>query len=75
MLATLQDSNYTEREGRVVLPVRADAFSRRGAVGGIHDSSATGQTLYVEPQALIEDNNALREAQLAAAAEERRICS
>lgn len=70
----LQDSYYTEREGRVVLPVRADAFSRRGAVGGIiHDSSATGQTLYVEPQALIEDNNALREAQLAAAAEERRV--
>jgi DNA mismatch repair protein MutS2 len=71
---SLQDSYYTEREGRVVLPVRADAFSRRGAVGGIiHDSSATGQTLYVEPQALIEDNNALREAQLAAAAEERRV--
>ena len=71
---TLQDAYYTEREGRVVLPVRADAFSRRGAIGGIiHDSSATGQTLYVEPQALIEDNNALREAQLAAAAEERRV--
>jgi DNA mismatch repair protein MutS2 len=70
----LQDSFYTEREGRVVLPVRADAFSRRGAVAGIiHDSSATGQTLYVEPQALMEENNALREAQLAAAAEERRV--
>lgn len=70
----LQDSFYTEREGRVVLPVRADAFSKRGLVGGIiHDSSATGQTLYVEPQGLIEENNALREAQLAAAAEERRV--
>ena len=70
----LQDSFYTEREGRVVLPVRADAFSKRGLVAGIiHDSSATGQTLYVEPQALIEENNALREAQLAAAAEERRV--
>lgn len=70
----LQDSFYTEREGRVVLPVRADAFSRRGLVAGIiHDSSASGQTLYVEPQALIEENNALREAQLAAAAEERRV--
>ncbi len=70
----LQDSFYTEREGRVVLPVRADAFSKRGLVAGIiHDSSASGQTLYVEPQALIEENNALREAQLAAAAEERRV--
>ncbi len=70
----LQDSFYTEREGRLVLPVRADAFSRRGAVAGIiHDSSATGQTLYVEPQALMEENNALREAQLAAAAEERAV--
>ncbi len=31
----LQDSFYTEREGRIVLPVRADAFSRRGAVAGV----------------------------------------
>lgn len=70
----LQDSFYTEREGRIVLPVRADAFSRRGAVAGIiHDSSASGQTLYVEPAALMEENNALREAQLAAAAEERKV--
>ncbi len=70
----LQDTFYTQREGRVVLPVRADAFSRRGAVAGIiHDSSASGQTLYVEPQALIEENNALREAQLDAAAEERKV--
>jgi len=70
----LQDSFYTEREGRLVLPVRADAFSRRGAVAGIiHDSSASGQTLYVEPAALMEENNALREAQLAAAAEERKV--
>lgn len=70
----LQDTFYTQREGRVVLPVRADAFSRRGAMSGIiHDSSATGQTLYVEPQALIEENNALREAQMDAAAEERKV--
>lgn len=70
----LQDAFYTEREGRIVLPVRADAFSRRGSLTGIiHDSSATGQTLYVEPQALMEDNNALREAQVQAAAEERRV--
>jgi DNA mismatch repair protein MutS2 len=70
----LQDSYYTEREGRVVLPVRADAFERRGSLTGIiHDSSATGQTLFVEPTELIEDNNALRGAQVQAAAEERRV--
>ncbi|MCY1007533.1 Smr/MutS family protein [Nannocystis pusilla] len=70
----LQDSYYTEREGRIVLPVRADAFSRRGSLTGIiHDSSATGQTLFVEPSELIEENNSLRAAQMQAAAEERRV--
>lgn len=70
----LQDAYYTEREGRVVLPVRADSFERRGSLTGIiHDSSATGQTLYVEPRELIEENNSLRGAQVQAAAEERRV--
>ncbi|WAS97544.1 endonuclease MutS2 [Nannocystis punicea] len=70
----LQDSYYTEREGRIVLPVRADAFNRRGSLTGIiHDSSATGQTLFVEPSELIEENNSLRAAQMQAAAEERRV--
>lgn len=70
----LQDAYYTEREGRVVLPVRADAFERRGSLTGIiHDSSATGQTLFVEPRELIEENNSLRAAQVQAAAEERRV--
>lgn len=70
----LQDSYYTEREGRVVLPVRADSFERRGSLTGIiHDSSATGQTLFVEPRELIEENNSLRSAQVQAAAEERRV--
>ncbi|MCY1053845.1 Smr/MutS family protein [Nannocystis sp. SCPEA4] len=70
----LQDTYYTEREGRVVLPVRADAFAKRGSLTGIiHDSSATGQTLFVEPSELIEENNSLRAAQMQAAAEERRV--
>ncbi|MDC0715469.1 endonuclease MutS2 [Nannocystis bainbridge] len=70
----LQDSYYTEREGRIVLPVRADAFTRRGSLTGIiHDSSATGQTLFVEPSELMEENNSLRAAQMQAAAEERRV--
>ncbi|MCB9569411.1 MAG: Smr/MutS family protein [Myxococcales bacterium] len=69
----LRDRFYTEREGRVVLPIRADAFSQASTPGIIHDSSSSGGTLFVEPSALIQGNNALREAHLGAAAEERRI--
>ena len=71
---SLRDRYWTERDGRLVLPVRSD---RLGAVrsGGaiIHGSSATGQTFFVEPGELVEDNNALREAELAVAEEERKI--
>lgn len=71
------DAFVTEREGRVVVPVRSSAFSNSGApgtVGGIiHDASQSGQTLFVEPHALVDDNNALRTAIAAARAEEQRI--
>jgi DNA mismatch repair protein MutS2 len=71
---SLRDRYWTERDGRLVLPVRSD---RLGAVrsGGaiIHGSSSTGQTFFVEPGELVEDNNALREAELAVAEEERKI--
>lgn len=72
--ASLRDLYWTEREGRVVLPVRSDslgAVRERGAI--IHGSSGTGQTFYVEPATLVEDNNALREAELRAAEEERKV--
>jgi DNA mismatch repair protein MutS2 len=72
--ASLRDSYWTERDGRVVLPVRSDslgAVRERGAI--IHGSSSTGQTFFVEPATLVEDNNAVREAELAAAEEERKI--
>lgn len=69
----LQDRFYTEREGRVVLPVRADAFGRGIGQGIIHGSSASGGTLFVEPTELIDANNGLRAAQMAAQAEERRV--
>ncbi|MEZ4383666.1 MAG: Smr/MutS family protein [Nannocystaceae bacterium] len=69
----LRDRYFTEREGRVVLPMRADAYSKGTTPGIIHDTSGSGGTLFVEPTALIAGNNALREAQLAAAAEVRRI--
>jgi DNA mismatch repair protein MutS2 len=71
------DAYVTEREGRVVVPVRASAFSSSGAPGTlagiIHDTSSSGQTLFIEPHALVDDNNALRTAIAAARAEEQRI--
>lgn len=68
----LQDAFWTEREGRVVLPFRSGGL---GSVrnGIIHASSGSGQTTYVEPPELVEDNNAVRGAQLRVSAEERRI--
>lgn len=72
--ASLRDLYWTERDGRVVLPVRSDslgAVRERGAI--IHGSSGTGQTFFVEPATLVEDNNALREAELQAAEEERKV--
>lgn len=77
MERALADRFWTEREGRVVLPVRSDAFSRAGGTGTvsgiIHGSSASGQTLFVEPPELVELANARREALVAVRAEEERI--
>lgn len=70
----LSDRYWTEREGRVVLPVRSDAMQGlRGEGAIIHGSSATGQTMFVEPGALVADNNALREAHQLERAEERKV--
>ena len=61
----LQESLITQRNGRYVVPVRAEF---RAQIGGIvHDTSNSGQTLFVEPLAVVETNNRLREL----AAEER----
>jgi DNA mismatch repair protein MutS2 len=58
LTGAFQDRLITERGGRYVLPVRAD---HRGQVRGfIHDESASGQTLYVEPTAVLEANNQLQ---------------
>lgn len=66
--SALQENIITIRGGRYVIPVRADA---RGVVRGIvHDTSASGQTLFVEPFDVVELNNRWREQQ---AAEEREI--
>jgi DNA mismatch repair protein MutS2 len=60
--SALQDSIVTMRDGRYVVPVRADA---RGQVPGVvHDTSASGQTLFVEPLEIVELNNKWREKQI-----------
>src|SRR6266571_631317 len=56
------DMSVTVRNGRFVIPVRREA---QGAVGGIvHDASATGGTLFVEPPAAVEAGNRIRELQI-----------
>jgi DNA mismatch repair protein MutS2 len=71
---SLRDRFWTEREGRVVLPIRSDALGKvRGPGAIIHGASGSGQTFFVEPAALVEDNNALREAESAAIEEERKV--
>jgi DNA mismatch repair protein MutS2 len=69
--SALQEPLVTLRNGRYVIPVRADA---KGRVKGIvHDQSGSGQTVFIEPLVVVELGNAWREAQLSAQAEEERI--
>lgn len=51
----LQDQIVTERNGRFVIPVRAE--HRGGVAGIVHGSSASGATLFVEPLATVDINN------------------
>jgi DNA mismatch repair protein MutS2 len=65
------DLSVTVRNGRYVIPVRREG---RGAVGGIvHDASASGGTLFIEPPAAIEFGNRLRELEAAEHEEIERI--
>ncbi|MCI8658863.1 MAG: endonuclease MutS2 [Lachnospiraceae bacterium] len=54
----LQDAVITMRDGRYCLPVRAEYKNQ--VSGMVHDQSATGSTLFVEPMAIIQLNNELR---------------
>jgi DNA mismatch repair protein MutS2 len=67
----LQEPIITQRGGRNVLPLRAEYKGRIKAV--IHDQSASGATLFIEPLAVVEWNNRHRELALAERDEERRI--
>ena len=67
----LQDALVTQRNGRYVVPVKAEYA---GAVKGLeHDRSASGSTVFIEPLAVLEANNELRELQAAERHEIERI--
>ena len=67
----LQDDYFTVRDDRYVLPVLS---GRKNMLPGIvHGSSATGATMYIEPQELVNLNNELKVARMEVEREERRI--
>ena len=67
----LQEPIVTLRDGRYVVPLRAEFKGRLKAV--IHDQSASGATLFVEPLAVVDLNNQVRELELAERDEIRRV--
>ena len=67
----LQEPIVTVRNGRYVLPVRSEWKSR--VPGIVHDASATGQTVWIEPLEVVELGNAVRESEAAVSTEEARI--
>jgi DNA mismatch repair protein MutS2 len=51
----VQEEYFTQRDGRIVLPVKAE--HKRHVKGFIHSESSTGQTVYIEPAEILELNN------------------
>ena len=66
------EGSVTVRNGRYVIPVPRDSRSRPAGI--VHDESASGATLFLEPSAVLELGNALREAEVRAERAELAVC-
>ena len=66
-----QKSELTVRDGRLVIPVKAG--DKRAIRGFIHDESATGQTVYIEPAEIFDTSNEIKELEYAEKREIHRI--
>jgi len=67
----LQDSIITQRDGRFVVPVKAEF--RNEIPGIVHDTSGTGSTVFIEPMGVVEVNNELRVLEVQEREEVQRI--
>lgn len=66
-----KDATPTLREGRLVLPIPAGAKKKIGGI--VHDESATGKTVFIEPQEVVDANNRIRSLESEQARERLRI--
>ncbi len=78
IMSTAKDSGWVDpkaeitiRDGRMVIPVKAG--DKRALKGFIHDESATGQTVYIEPAEIVETSNEIKELEYAERREVQRI--
>ena len=67
----LQDNVITVRDDRYCLPIKSEYKSQ--VRGIVHDQSSTGSTLFIEPAAIVEMGNAIRELQIRERKEEEKI--